>query len=653
MLENIELLEDRKPKQLTTFQLESLAGVISQKYDDWLLACQPHINEIKKIRKYIYQSQKGEHPEGDPYTLPSIYKLNEALKAHIKENVYPTNASVFDVKGDDEESQDTANLHKWDIVNDLEKMDFKHTKARAFLKSFNESGEMIALVGLSKKTIKRKTEVEVPQIITDEFTPQEISTTTIKIALEEIEVHDGVEVYPIKSEDFYFDTTKADRFDNPVCGKIIKKWLSYNEIINNKSYELLQKNKYGKETKEYLKSSIKNEEPNFDMLTQDTSIQQTKRQIFSGDQTEILEYWGNIVVDGIELNDYLITLAGNRVIRCEPNPYYNCCIVYYANDIHPDYKRGISPLRVALKSSDIATNITNEIVDAFPYIALPVSYVPKGAIVDKKEKPKPGGVIEYETDLNKNAPIPINVSGVLQGFNLIEFFGNQTEQAVGMSNAMLGAATEEKKTATEIKAVQVGGSIRVSEMIDGIKQGFNIPVIKKIADLKANFEEGEKPLGVAQGDGSVKQETVTDEVRKGKYHYTYIDSKASMERQAQFKEVLALLQMVLKVDPNAVNIKEIIKYGFTETGMQDVERFLQTDKLDEAIRAILTRTGIEVSPPIVEQAKEKIIPYLPMLAQRILQDVQQQRTQATIPNQGMGGMSPNIQAGGLPSSRGQ
>lgn len=651
MYKHIELLEDRKPKNLSAYQLDMLAGVLSKRYDEWREASQPHVDEIKKIRKYIYQSQKGQHNEGDPFALSSIYKLNEAIKAHIKENIYATNASVFDVKGEDEESQETANLHKWDIVNDLERIDFKGEKASTFLKNFNETGEMIAVIGLVTNTTKRKTEVEVPDTITD-FNGNEIETTVVKLGIEEIETYDGVEVFPIKSEDFQFDTTKANRFKDSVCGKFIRSWLSYNEIIENKAYELLNKKSYGKEVKEYLKRSIRGQEPDYDMLRDDTGIEQTTRDMFAGDQVEVLEYWGDILFDDIELRNYLITMAGNRIIRCEPNPYYNNTIIYYARDTHPDYKRGISPLRVALRAADIASNITNEIVQAFPYIANPVTYSPKGSVINKKEKPKPGGQIEYETDLNKNPPIPIDVSGVLRGFDLIQFFDNQTNGAVGMSDAMLGAVTEEKKTATEIKAMQVGGSIRISDMIDGIKQGFNIPCIKVIADIKANFEDGENPIGVIQGDGGVKEEVVNDKTRRGKYRYTYIDSKATMERQAQFKEVMQFLGLILKVDPTIVNLQELLKHGLTETGYQDVERFLKKDEFDEALRQILDNLGLDGNDPkLLEMAKAKITRYLPLVVEQVINDERIKRADEIVPDEGMGAMSPDLPTGGIQTGR--
>jgi hypothetical protein len=645
-LDDIELLEDRKPVDLTPHQLDMLAGLISTKHDDWRDARREHLDEIKKIRNYIYQSQKGEQNEGDPYTLPAIYKLNETIISLVKENVYTTNAGIFDVKGDDEISQESANLWKWDIVNDLEKINFKSEKAKAFLKSFNESGEIIVLVGLQTKTVKRKKEIEVPQVEIG-LSGEEIQTSVIKVGLVDIETYDGIEVFPIKSEDFLFDTTKQDRFDSPVCGKIIKKWLSYDEIISNKAYDLLSKTGYGKEVKEYLKQSIKDQQPSFDTLREDTSIDDTNRIMFDGDQAEVLDFRGNISVDGKDLKNYLITLAGNRVIRCEPDPYYNSTIVHYAHAIHPDYKRGISPLRVALKSADITSNIVNEIVTAFPYIANPVDYVPQGAIVNKKERPKPGGHIEYNLDLNKQPPFPKDVSGVLKGFELIEFFSRQTEGAAGVSTAMMGQPTEEKKTATEVKAMQVGGSIRISELIDEIKQ-FNIAVIQKIADIKVNFEEGDKQIGVQKGDGGIKQETVTDQIRNGKYHYTYIDSKATMERQAQFKDVLKLLELIFKVSPYIVDVKEVFKYGLLETGMQDVEKFLTKDKLDEGISQILKQMGMEANPKTMEMAKMKIMERLPDIARVIIQDGQQSNIEQSLSQQGMGGMPTNPQRGGLP-----
>jgi hypothetical protein len=646
MLESIELLEDRKPKSLTPYQLDMLAGKISDKYDNWREAAQEHLTEIKKIRKYIYQSQKGEHSEGDPYALPTIYKLNETLISLIKENVYATNAGIFDAKGDDEQSDETANLHKWDIVRDLEKIHYKSEKAKAFLKNFNESGEMIALVGLTTKTVKRKTEIEVPQTEIG-LMGEEVTTNVLKVGLMDVETYDGIEVYPINSEDFVFDTTKLNRFDNSVCGKIIRKWLSYDEIVDNKAYELLFKDKYGKETKEYLKQSIKDQEPSFDMLREDTGIRSVTRDIFDGDQVEVLEYWGNITVDGKELKNYLITVAGNRVIRCEPNPYYNNTIVYYAHGVHPGYKRGISPLRVALRSADITSNIVNDIVSAMPYIANPVDYIPEGTIINKKYKPPPGGHIEYSADLAKTPPVIKDVSGVLKGFELIEFFSRQTEGAVGVSTAMMGQPTEEKKTATEIKAMQVGGSIRTSDLIDEIKQ-FNVAVIAKIADLKVNFEDGDKEMGVEQGDGRIKQEVITDDIRNGRYRYTYIDSKATMERQAQMKDILKLLELIFKISPYVVDAKEIFKYALMETGMQDVEKFINKDKLEEGIRQVLKQNDIKDNPKTIEMAKVKIIEYLPELTEMIKQDEQRALVEETMANEGVRGMSPDIQRRSLP-----
>jgi hypothetical protein len=649
MLENIELLENRKPENLTSDQLSLLSGIILNRYEKWREACAPFIQEIKKIRKYIYQSQKGEYTEGDPYALPAIYKLNETIISLIKENVYATNAGVFDVRGKDKQSQETANLHKWDIVNDLEKINFAGKKAKAFLKSYTETGEMIALVGLSTTTVKRKTEVEVPEMVTG-LAGEKLETPVMKVGIMDMEIQDGVEVYPIKPEDFYFDTTKIDRFDSPVCGKIIRKWLSYDEIIGNKSYELFSKKIYGKEVKEYLKQSIKGQEPSEEMLTEDVGLWDANKNMINGDLAEVLDYRGNIIVDGKELKNYLITLIAGKVVRCIPDPFYNNTIVYYPHDIHPEYKRGISPLRVGLRSADITSNIINEIITAFPYIALPVSYAPKGSVKDKKEKPPPGGRIEYETDLNKNPPIPIDASGTLKGFDLVEFFNNQTEAAVGVSSAMMGQPEEKKKTATEVKAMQVGGSVRISEMIDGIKQGFNIPLIKKIADMKANFEDGDIPVGVVQGDGNVKEETITDEIRTGKYDYIYTDSKATMERQAQFKDVLSLIELAVKVDPGLIDMKEIIKYGFLQTGMQDVEKFLNKDQLEEGIRQILQQLGLKDDPATMDAAKAKVTEYLPMLAQVIISEQRTMPPQA-ISEPRMGTMPSDIQRGGLPPVR--
>jgi hypothetical protein len=578
-----------------------------------------------------------------------MYKLHDAFKAHIKENVFATNSNIFDVKGEDEESQDNSNLHKWDIVKDLEKIDYKSKKAEEFLNNFNMAGEMIAFVGLNRKTIKRRNEKLVPieKTVIDPLTGQEITEEVqeLKLVVEDVETHSGVDVYPIKSEDFVYDTTKADRFDEPVCCKIIRKWLSYSEIINNNSFNLLQgEEEYAKETKEYIKNLIKGKDIDDEVLREDEYKYQTERQLVEGDQAEVLEYWGNILLkDGseeIELNNYVITLAGSKVVRLEPNPYLNNMFVFFAREIHPDYKRGISPLRAGKQAADISSNITNELITALPLIASPSFFVPKGAIKNKQIKMKPGMGIEYDiTMAGMKEPKNIDVSGILKGFDYLALFNSQIEEATGMYANMMGAGTAEKKTATEIQAMQVGGSIRISDLIDGIKQ-FNIKIIEKIADLKANFEFGEKQLGIRQEDGSVKTNNITDEVRNGKYNYTYIDSKATMEREARFKKVIDLLSLVLKTSANAINLNEVIKYALSETGLQDVERFLNKDILEEAIMQSVQSMGLEPNPENIEMAKQKLVEYLPEVTQGIIQNEQIKSLGGAIPQQPMGGMPP-------------
>ena len=93
--------------------------------------------------------------------------------------------------------------------------------------------------------------------------------------------------------------------------------------------------------------------------------------------------------------------------------------------------RGISPLKVAIVMNNISSNIMNKQLDALALMMNPPYLAPKGCFKGEQEV-RPGKIIEYDTSLMPQAPIPLTFDKALNGWDFLNYFKNSTENATGM-----------------------------------------------------------------------------------------------------------------------------------------------------------------------------------------------------------------------------
>ena len=117
--ENINSLPDLYNEQ---FLLSNIVGKYdyydsdrtSQKSDNRLLSYAIYNSDIPRINSWDSTIQ-----------LPEIYELAQTLKSHIVQNLYSHPDGMFDVSGNDFESQKHANQQKSMLVSVFEKMKTK------------------------------------------------------------------------------------------------------------------------------------------------------------------------------------------------------------------------------------------------------------------------------------------------------------------------------------------------------------------------------------------------------------------------------------------------------------------------------------------------------------------------------------------------
>lgn len=527
----------------------NLVKYISQKYDDYETKRSMQLSDIRLVRESIYSTKVPSVKDWSTnIELPDIYELAQTLKAHISENLYSHADGMFDVSGVTPQSQMLANRQKAMLVNTFEQMNIEN-ELEKIIDSVVETGECTLFVGWETKlkNIRRAKTIE-EQLTTEDGTP---------FVVENKVVYDNAKVRYIKSEDFVFDIQNKDSWDS--CAKIYRTYSTLDEIQNNSLNNAL--------TSEKLE--------NLKMLITNKRNKDTDKGV-DGKKVEILEYWGDIELpNGELLKNWLIVVAGRKeVIRFEANPFVINPFIH-ANIIEsPATNRGISPLRVAIVMNNISSNIMNKQLDALALMMNPPYLAPKGCFKGEQEV-RPGKIIEYDTSLMPQAPIPLTFDKALNGWDFLNYFKTTTENATGIFKNMTGNVQNQARTATEINYSVSGQSARLNMMLDAISRKLIIPMVEKTAEIIANFKVG-KEIICLNDSGKYMFLEIDDSIRGAHYIYRYGDRKATAERKLRLKELFEVVKSFAEVPQisEKINWIECFKYALEQYGIENSNNFL-------------------------------------------------------------------------------
>lgn len=525
---------------------------ISNKYDEFESARSLQLSDIRIVRDAIYSKKlPNVNDWNTKLELPDIYELAQTLKAHISENLYSHADGMFDVSGVTPETQMLANRQKAMLVNTFEQMNIEN-ELEKIIDSVVETGECTLFVGWETKVknIRRAKTLE----------EEIVSFDDEKFVVENKVVYDNAKVKYIKPEDFVFDVHNKDNWDN--CAKIYRTYSSLDEIKNNPLNNFLTEEKL-----ENLKQILTNKK-----------FKDTDKST-DGNKLEILEYWGDIELENGEiLKNWLIVVAGRKeIIRFEANPFIINPFIH-ANIIEsPATQRGLSPLRVAIILNNISSTIMNKQLDALSLMMNPPYLAPKGCFKGEQEV-RPGKIIEYDSALMPQAPIPLSFDKALNGWDFLNYFKTTIESATGIFKNMAGNIQSQSRTATEITYSVSGQSARLNMMLDAISRKIIIPMVEKTAEIISNFKLGKETICINDGGKYIFLE-IDDSIRGADYIYRYGDRKATMERKLRLKELFEVVKSFAEVPTLAqqINWIECFKYALEQYGIENSNNFLTNE----------------------------------------------------------------------------
>ena len=542
--ENINSLPDLYNEQ---FLLSNIVGKYdyydsdrtSQKSDNRLLSYAIYNSDIPRINSWDSTIQ-----------LPEIYELAQTLKSHIVQNLYSHPDGMFDVSGNDFESQKHANQQKSMLVSIFEKMKIENEMEK-IIDSVVETGEVTLFVGWETKTkqIRRKLTLE------DQIKYNTDSSFTV----EEKVVYDNPKVRFINYEDFVFDKNNASNWDS--CAKIYRTYQTFDQIVSNKSNNFLDIEKIEK-----LKGVV-------------ASKNGKRDDKYSVPKIEVLEYWGDIEFPtGQILKNQLICIAGRSVvIRMEDNPFVINPFIH-ANIIeNPATGRGISPLRVALILNNISSTILNKQLDALALMINPPYLAPKGCFRGEQDI-HPGKIIEYDASLMTSVPTPIPFDKAMTGWDFLSYFKSTIESATGIFTNMSGNISPLDRTATEINYSANGQEARLNMILESINRKVIVPMVEKTAELISNFKIGKETIMI-KNQGKTDLIDIDEDVRNSNYVYRYGDRKASFERKSKLKELFNVIQSFLQIEDvsKRINWLECFKFAMEQYGVENANNFLLED----------------------------------------------------------------------------
>lgn len=537
-------------KKITPAQESLLVSDITNKYDryDDLRASQITDNRI--MRDAIYDSDIPKLNGWDnKISLPDIYELAQTLKSHISDNLYSHPEAMFDVSGTTPQSQEYANRQKAMLVNTFEQMKLED-EIEKVIDSIVETGECTLFVGWETKIKQTRRALSIQEQIEN---PEHKT-----FVLEEKLIYDNAKVKHIKAEDFVFDKSDRDNWDR--CAKIYRTYSTIDELSSDKSNNLLTEEKL-----ETLKEVVASKKTR----NSEKAVEENK--------VEILEFWGDIELDdGTLLKNWLVVVGARReIIRFEPNPFVINPFIH-ANIIEsPVTGRGISPLRVALILNNISSTILNKQIDALALMMNPPYLAPKGCFNGEQEV-KPGKIIEYDSALMPNQPIPLSFDKAMVGWDFLNYFKTTIESATGIFKNMAGNTQSTARTATELNYSANGQEARLNMLLDAINRKVIVPMVEKTAEIIANFKFGSEVIGI-NDRGRTTFLTIDDKIRNGNYIYRYGDRKATFERKTRLKELFEVVKSFAEVPDVSQNVDwmECFKFALEQYGIENSNHFLK------------------------------------------------------------------------------
>jgi len=577
--------------KLSEQQERYLVSYVHNNFAEWDRNRISQREQYEKIKQALFADVTDVNKSNSELILlPQVYEQYHTIFSNIWKSNFANYDMMFNVQGNDEESQRQAALQKASLKASFNNMKLS-SELHDALAYFLTTGEFTLFSGWETKTqqIRRKETVDEP--ITDPLSGFNLGTYPVEKAVVKPKVvYDGPKVTAVDPLSLVFDKSKMYNWDS--CPKIYRSLATVTTIVENITYKEQLTSQM--ETELYAMAKASSDENN--------TIPGGTPDIngVEGDQIELLECWGDITLqDGTVLKNYVVVVAARKyLLRCEPNPYLNNPFSMHRFMPHPDTQRGRSMLLVAIPLNQVASQILNSQVRALKLIINPPYIAPMGMFTQNKLDLYPGKVIEYNDMFADKYPQPVQFKDALVGFDFLQLLETKIEGATGGFKYMVGSQDNRTRTATETSALVTGQNTRLSTTITFINSDCIIPMLGNVASLEANFNFDDKKVKVSSKQGTPEFSNIGADVKQADYTYVYGDSQTVVEMEAKVKKLADVIAPF--ADRVPIDWTEFLLMILQKLNIEDAERFIQADPLDEMMKGVPPEGRVKVKQQIAQ-----------------------------------------------------
>ncbi len=496
------------------------------------------------------------------------FMFYQTLKAFIWRNTYANVNSMFDVSGENRDSNNMSNKQKAMLVDIFEKMDFQRTCDKVIDNALL-FGELISFTAWKKRYEEYRRPIEMfKNMFSQDFTKLPKILDAIKQGknfwVDTKKIYDNPYIYPVNPADIVFDTAQVDNWDS--CPKIYRSFKTPSDIINNRYYKLTD------EQKESIISLVKSNNSNSVRSSYGSGL--SNEDVVNGSTIEVLEHWGDLKLPcGKILKNWHAVIVGRKfLVEFGKNERIINPFSYGTFITDPETKRGISPLYCVLSLALFQEDLLNRTCNLQALNENPPLLAPEGFFDEDEIELYPGKIIEYGDNLSPTVAFQqmnFNPTVFLQD---ISFLNDLMAEVSGIFPNMIGAVeSTSAKTATEINTKSQGQMTRLSMLVDTINQDFILPNVEKVAKLCADFKSGVETVFVNK-ENQPEEIEIDDSVRQAEYKYTYSDSSNTTLKSEQADMLVAAVEKFSQ--KLNLNLEEIFLWYFEQKGVDNPERFL-------------------------------------------------------------------------------
>lgn len=591
----------KKVHKLSPEERNHYAKKIVELFDDYDTARKKVFEYARRLSDEIYfkntfsPKKDGKTDWKSKIKMCKMFMYFMTYKAFIWKNTYSGINSMFDVTGENVESDNNSNKQKANLVKILEDMQFANVSDDIIERSLIY-GELVSFTTWKIKEEEYRRPIDFFEVMfkADVTKLPEIIKAKAqgkKYYTDRREIYNNAEVMAVNPEDFVFDTSSYDN-DPDSCPKIYRTWRTVDEIINNQQYKLTKTEEA--ELRELVKKPSSNDY--FDQ--QDRHRNNTKT--VNGSTIKVLDFYGTFTLDDGQTlqNWHAVVVADKFLVLFEKNKYIINPFTFGCYIKDPETKRGISPLFSGLDLAHAQERMLNQTIDLQALNENKPLLAPKGFFSEEEIEMYPGKIIEFDPALFSQSSVqPINFETTIYQ-NDIQYLSEMMSEVTGIFPNMVGNEESNRRTATEISTKVQGQTTRLSMTLDVIQQYYIIPVIKNVAKMNANFNFGNKNI-LTDNDNKREEVLIDDSVRQGNYKYSYKDRNAINERFNYADMVILAVERFAKAGV-PVDTVSSFKWYLEQKGVENPEKFL--------------RQQFEIPLPVQEQLMQ-----IPMVQQMVQQ----------------------------------